>query len=582
MEARKLSVIMFTDMVGYSKKVQENEDHALALLNEHNNILEEKIQSYKGNIIKTIGDAFLADFDSVFNAVNCAVDIQQKLSERDRLVDPYDRVSVRIGIHVGDVIYRGQDVFGDGVNIASRIESVAGPGEIFISHDIYSIALGKLSYHFKDHGVRELKNISRPIHLYEVVWDPTRIKEVSREPRAGTVARKKYVTAALWSGVMICIAASAWFILIPSVQKKPESPRRPTLAVIAFADDTGDERFQKVQIGKIINDAMVQKFYEFPAVQLVSPLRIARVMKELQVDDHSIAEKKELAEKVAKHADSRLMITGSLKKLGDTFILAADLNDLDEEKLLGSFVVQEVKEESILGRLIDSLCMKFQMKISEEFALKDTSKFKFLSINELTTTSLEAYSYLVRGWEMSMNGLFHPGIDEMVKAVEIDTNFALAYSLISCNASFNKEDSLSAVYGQKAFRFKDKFRGRTSKEALIFQGNLGWFENNVEECERNYRLITELYPDDREGYYYYGSYLAYLKKDYKKALEVYEKARSLTPDYFPVIRDIAYITKELRGADEAVKIIQEFIRTHPNDQSLDYARKMIAQFRGVL
>ncbi|MBL7958823.1 adenylate/guanylate cyclase domain-containing protein, partial [bacterium] len=114
MEARKLSVIMFTDMVGYSKKVQENEDHALALLNEHNKILEEKIQSYKGNIIKTIGDAFLADFDSVFNAVNCAVDIQQKLTERDRLVDPYDRVSVRIGIHVGDVIYRDQDVFGDG------------------------------------------------------------------------------------------------------------------------------------------------------------------------------------------------------------------------------------------------------------------------------------------------------------------------------------------------------------------------------------------------------------------------------------------------------------------------------------
>ncbi|MBL7961891.1 tetratricopeptide repeat protein, partial [bacterium] len=382
--------------------------------------------------------------------------------------------------------------------------------------------------------------------------------------------------------VMACIVAAVWLVVVPSIQKKQEPAKRPTLAVIAFSDDTGDERFQKVQIGRVINDAMVQKFYEFPAVQLISPLRIARAMKELQIDDQSIAGKKELAEKVAKETNSRLMITGSLKKFGDTFILAADLNDLDEERLLSSFILQEVKEESILGRLIDSLCMKFQMKISDEFSLKDTSKFKFLSINELTTNSLEAYSYLVRGWEMSMSGLFHPGIDEMIKAVEIDTNFALAYSLISCNASFNKEDSLSAVYGQKAFRFKDKFRGRTSKEALIFQGNLGWFENDVEECERNYRLITELYPDDREGYYYYGSYLAYLKKDYKKALEVYEKARALTPDYFPVIRDIAYITKELRGADEGVKIIQEFIRNHPHDQSLDYARKMIAQFRGVM
>ena len=396
MEARKLSVIMFTDMVGYSKKVQENEDHALALLNEHNKI----------------GDAFLADFDSVFNAVNCAVDIQQKLTERDRLVDPNDRVSVRIGIHVGDVIYRGQDVFGDGVNIASRIESVAGPGEIFISHDIYSIALGKLSYHFKDHGVKELKNISRPIHLYEVVWDPTQMKAASLGPRTKIPHKKKYFKVAAGLVVMACIVAAVWLVVVPSIQKKQEPAKRPTLAVIAFSDDTGDERFQKVQIGRVINDAMVQKFYEFPAVQLISPLRIARAMKELQIDDQSIAGKKELAEKVAKETNSRLMITGSLKKFGDTFILAADLNDLDEERLLSSFILQEVREESILGRLIDSLCMKFQRKISDEFSLKDTSKFKFLSINELTTNSLEAYSYLVRGWEMSMSGLFHPGIDE--------------------------------------------------------------------------------------------------------------------------------------------------------------------------
>lgn len=581
METRKLSVIMFTDMVGYSKKVQENEDHALALLNEHNLILENQIRMYKGHVIKTIGDAFLADFDSVFNAVNCAVDIQQKLQGRNALKGIRDHISVRIGIHVGDVIYRDQDVFGDGVNITSRIESVAGSGQIFISHDIYSIALGKLSYHFKDLGVKELKNISRPIHLYEVLWDPARFQESIREPRI-FLQRFNSVKKRLWAFSFIIISAVIWLMLKPMEKKKPEPTKRPTLAIIAFSDETGDEKLEKVGIGKIINDAMVQKFYEYPAVQLVSPLRIARIMKESNIDDRSVTERKELAEKIAKEANSRLMITGSLKKIGTTFILAADLNDLDEEKLIGSFVVKESMEESILGPLIDSLCVKFQAKINDKFASRDTSGFKFLSITELTTSSIEAYAYLVRGWEMSMNGLFHPGIEEMIKATEIDTNFALAYSLVSCNASFNKEDSLSAVFGEKAFRFKEKFKGRTSKEALIFQGNLGWFENNVEECERNYRLITELYPDDREGYYYYGSYLAYLKKDYKRALAVYEKARELTPDYFPVIRDIAYITKELHGADAAVVILQDFIKNHPKDQSLDYARKMIAQMRGVL
>ena len=569
-------------MVGYSKKVQEDEDHALALLNEHNKILEEQIRAHKGNIIKTIGDAFLADFDSVFNAVNCAVDIQQKLTERSRRLDPHDHISVRIGIHVGDVIYRDQDVFGDGVNIASRIESVAGPNQIFISHDIYSIALGKLSYHFKDLGVKELKNISRPIHLYEVLWDPARAYE-SHKSNSADSRRSKGLGNISWLVVIVAVAAAVtWYLITGSAQKKQNATKKPTLAIIAFSNETSDEKLERVNIGRVINDAMVQKFYEFPMVQLISPLRIARIMKESNANDQSVAERKELAEKIAKEADARLMITGSLKKIGNTFILAADLNDLDEEKLLGSFVVQESTEAGILGTLIDSLCTKFQMKIGDRFALKDTSSIKFLSITELTTSSIEAYAHLVRGWEMSMNGQFHPGIDEMIKATEIDTNFALAYSLVSCNASFNKEDSLATVYGEKAFRFREKFKGRTSKEALIFKGNLGWVENNINECERNYRLVTELYPDDREGYYYYGTYLAYLKKDYKRALEVYEKARDLTPDYFPVIRDIAFITKELHGADAAVVIIQDFIKNHPNDQSLDYARKMIAQMRGVL
>ena len=181
METRRLSVIMFTDMVGYSRKVHENEEQALRLLEEHNRLLEKQISAYQGNVIKTIGDAFLADFESVFNAVNCAVDIQKQLAEENARAER-DSIEVRIGIHVGDVIYRDNDVFGDGVNSASRIESEAGSGQIFISHDVFSITYGKLDFDFKDIGSKELKNIDRPVHVYEVLWDPSRAGEATKLP----------------------------------------------------------------------------------------------------------------------------------------------------------------------------------------------------------------------------------------------------------------------------------------------------------------------------------------------------------------------------------------------------------------
>ena len=148
METRKLAVIMFTDMVGYSKKVGENEDEALKLLAEHNAILRPQIEAHNGHVIKTIGDAFMADFDSAANAVHCAAEIQRQLAQRNAEAEGQS-IDVRIGIHVGDVIYREGDVFGDGVNIASRIEPLADGGQVFVSRDVASITQGKLDHPFR-------------------------------------------------------------------------------------------------------------------------------------------------------------------------------------------------------------------------------------------------------------------------------------------------------------------------------------------------------------------------------------------------------------------------------------------------
>lgn len=365
MESRKLAVIMFTDMVGYSKKIHENEEQALRLLGEHNEVLRAQIEAYQGNVIKTIGDAFMADFDSVFNAVNCAVDIQKKLDEINA-DESREKIEVRIGIHVGDVIYRDNDVFGDGVNIASRIEAEAGGGQIFISHDVFSITYGKLDYHFKDIGSKELKNIERPVHVYEVLWDPARAQEATKlPPIVPRSPRKKIRSKKAVAAAVVVLAVVALLVGVKFLAKDPEIPRKPRLAIVSFSDETNDENLQRMQIGKIVNNAVMQKFYEFPHVQLVSPLQIAKVKKELDIQDVNVARDPNLAAKIARETNGQLLISGALNKLGDKIILSADLNDLEpeQEKLIATFSMEEDSEERILG-LLDSLCTKFQNKYS--------------------------------------------------------------------------------------------------------------------------------------------------------------------------------------------------------------------------
>src|SRR5438093_9480982 len=135
-ERRRLAAIMFTDMVGYSALAQQNEALCLALLEEHRQLLRLLFARQEGREIKTLGDGFLVEFASALAAVRCAVEIQQSLAERNAREPPGKKVQVRIGIHLGDVVYREADVLGDGVNIAARIEPLAGAGGICVSEGV--------------------------------------------------------------------------------------------------------------------------------------------------------------------------------------------------------------------------------------------------------------------------------------------------------------------------------------------------------------------------------------------------------------------------------------------------------------
>src|SRR2546428_14045688 len=173
-EHRQLAAIMFTDMVDYSALAQRDQALALELLEEHRQIARSLFPRFNGTEIKTIGDAFLVEFHSALEAAQCAIEIPRTLAKRNHDVPAAKRIEVRIGIHIGDVVQRADgDVLGDGVNIASRIEALAGAGGICISVDVERQIRNTIEASLVKLGATDLKNIQLPMELFRIVlpWE---------------------------------------------------------------------------------------------------------------------------------------------------------------------------------------------------------------------------------------------------------------------------------------------------------------------------------------------------------------------------------------------------------------------------
>src|SRR5437016_447105 len=166
---RRLAAILAADVAGYSRLVGADEEGTLARLKAlRRELIDPKIGEHKGRIVKTSGDGLLVEFASVIDALRCAVAVQQAMRERNAGVSPADRIEFRIGIHQGDILVEDDDIFGDGVNIAARLETLADPGGICVSGRVQEDAAGRLDLTFEDMGDQNLKNIARPVRVYRV------------------------------------------------------------------------------------------------------------------------------------------------------------------------------------------------------------------------------------------------------------------------------------------------------------------------------------------------------------------------------------------------------------------------------
>jgi adenylate cyclase len=166
---RRLAAIFAGDIAGYSRLMSIDEEGTLRQLKGHRKeLVDPKITEHRGRIVKTTGDGMLVEFASVVDAVRCAVDIQRGMGERNANVPPEKRIQFRIGLNVDDIIIDGDDIYGDGVNVAARLEALADPGGIMVSRVVHDQVQDKLGFEFDDMGEQSVKNIARPVGVHRI------------------------------------------------------------------------------------------------------------------------------------------------------------------------------------------------------------------------------------------------------------------------------------------------------------------------------------------------------------------------------------------------------------------------------
>jgi len=254
-EARKLAAIFVSDVVGYSRLTGADEDRILARLRAlRSDLIEPTIAVHHGRVVKRTGDGAIVEFRSVVDAVNCAIEIQRAMVERNAGVPEDRRIEFRVGIHLGDVVEESDgDLMGDGVNIAARLEGIAKPGAICLSEDAYRQVSGRLEMEVTDLGPTQLKNIERPIRAYSLqVGIPAKPKPTKPAepvtPAAPAPPKRRFglaPLAAALAALLVVVAGGAWWFLNANrpasvAAKAPAEAARLSIVVLPFANLSGD------------------------------------------------------------------------------------------------------------------------------------------------------------------------------------------------------------------------------------------------------------------------------------------------------------------------------------------------------
>ncbi|MFO1460225.1 MAG: adenylate/guanylate cyclase domain-containing protein [Verrucomicrobiota bacterium] len=430
-EQRRLAAIMFTDMVGYSALSQRDEVLAIELLEEHRALLRPFFPRFNGTEIKTIGDAFMVEFQGALAAVQCAVEIQRLLAKRNADASAERRIELKIGVHIGDVVHRGGDVYGDGVNIAARIEPLAGAGGICVSMDVERQVRNMLELRFEKLPPTALKNISVAMDLFRVVlpWEQkTAIRTGSRNFFTSVAARWAGATAIL----LLVAAVSGWIlrradvgtkqgVTTPGATPGPSVTNTPpavadqrSIAVLPFVNMSADKDNEYFTDG--ITEEILNALARTPGLRVAARTSAFSFKGKNESVQH-IGETLKVGavlEGSVRRAGNQLRITAQLISVADGFHLWSDTYDRKSEDV---FAIQT----EVAQRVQEVLRVKLMVGVGPNTTLAGTE-------------NLEAYDLYLRGrelWNKRTAADIQRAVGLFQQATEKDPKFAAAYAGLS-------------------------------------------------------------------------------------------------------------------------------------------------------
>ncbi len=555
---RRLAAILAADVVGYSRLMEADEEGTVKALNACRKIVDGLVLDHRGRVFGSAGDSVIAEFPSPVEAVRCAVEIQRALEGRNADL-PEDRcLRLRVGINLADVVVEGEDLLGEGVNIAARLEALADVGGIFLSRPVLDQIKNKLDLGYEYLGEHRVKNIAEPVRVYRVLTAPEAAGRIVGEKRK-TKRRWKWGAVAAAAAVLIGIAAAVTWLQPWNPTGSPASvgkmafplPDKPSIAVLPFDNLSGEAGQDHVAEGltEDITTALSQVSSLFviarnsSSVYRETPARVQRVAEDLGV---------------------RYVLEGSVQASGDRVRITAQLidalsgNHLWAERYDRGYKDIFALQDEITDRIV--VALRIELTEGEE-----------ARVHRVHTRSVEAWNLVSEGREHlsranKTDNLAARGVFE--EAIEIDRGYALAYALLAATHWLDafhgwSEDSARSI--EQASRLAERARDLddTLPDVYAVQGMIHLFKREFEKAIEAGEKSVAYNPNHATNTALLAMCLHYAGRP-EDAVRMYKTAMRLSP-YYPdwFLEELAFTYLDAKQPAEALLAFEKYLERKP-------------------
>jgi len=516
---RKLTTILSADVVGYSRLMEDNEEATIQTLNTYRNSMSTLIEQHSGRVVDMTGDNLMAEFSSVVDAVKCAVEAQKEIGERNADLPENRRMLFRIGVNLGDIVEEDNRIYGDGVNIAARLEGMAEGGGICISGTAYDQLKNKLELGYEYLGEHSVKNIAAPVRVYKVLMEPEAVGKIIGEKRK----TKRWMAVA--AAVIIFIGLAGWYLYIEqskriapaSVEKMAYPlPDKPSIAVLPFDNLSGDSEQEYFSDG--ITEQIITSLSKVPNIFVIAhDSTFAYKGKSLKIQ--------QIAEELA----VRYVLEGSVQRSGERVRITVQLIDATN----GHHLWAENYDRKLMDifALQDEIAMKIMAELQVEIAEADWGRY-----SSIKTTNLKAYEKYLKGNEHLYRRTTADTLEARRLAQEasaLDPEYGGAYTLLAhthlddvwFNRTKDRDKSINTAE-QLTLKAIDLSGQDTITHRLLSMVFL--LRNQYDKALIEAQKAIELSPNSAVDHFYMGMVLRFTGR-YDEAIIYLEKAIRINP-----------------------------------------------------